>query len=36
MLVIVVLWLFLFDVRTAAICCIAIPLSLVAAALVLQ
>lgn len=34
-LVIVVLWLFLFDVRTAAICSIAIPLSLVAAAVVL-
>ena len=34
-LVIAVLWLFLFDVRTAAICSIAIPLSLVAAAVVL-
>jgi CzcA family heavy metal efflux pump len=34
-LVIVVLWLFLFDVRTAAICSIAIPLSLVATAVVL-
>ena len=34
-LVIVVLWLFLFDVRTAAICSVAIPLSLVAAAVVL-
>ncbi len=34
-LVIVVLWLFLFDVRTAAICSIAIPLSLVTAAVVL-
>jgi CzcA family heavy metal efflux pump len=34
-LVIAVLWLFLFDVRTAAICTVAIPLSLVAAAVVL-
>lgn len=34
-LVIAVLWLFLFDLRTAAICTIAIPLSLVAAAVVL-
>lgn len=34
-LVIVVLWLFLFDLRIAAICSIAIPLSLVAAAVVL-
>jgi len=34
-LVIVVLWLFLFDVRTAAICSIAIPLSLLAGAVML-
>jgi CzcA family heavy metal efflux pump len=35
-LVIVVLFLFLFDLRTAAISCLAIPLSLLAAVLVLQ
>jgi CzcA family heavy metal efflux pump len=35
-LVIVVLFLFLFDLRTAAISCTAIPLSLLAATLVLQ
>jgi CzcA family heavy metal efflux pump len=35
-LVIVVLFLFLFDLRTAAISCIAIPLSLLTAALVLS
>jgi CzcA family heavy metal efflux pump len=35
-LVVVVLFLFLFNLRTAAICCTAIPLSLLAATLVLQ
>ena len=35
-LVVVVLFLFLFDLRTAAICCSAIPLSLLAAVVVLQ
>lgn len=35
-LVIVVLYLFLFDLRTAAICCTAIPLSLLTAVVVLQ
>lgn len=35
-LVIIVLFLFLFDLRTAAICCTAIPLSLLAAVVVLQ
>lgn len=35
-LVAVVLFLFLFDLRTAAISCIAIPLSLIAAVIVLQ
>lgn len=35
-LVVVVLFLFLFDLRTAAICCTAIPLSLLAAVMVLQ
>jgi CzcA family heavy metal efflux pump len=35
-LVIVVLFIFLFDVRTAAVSCIAIPLSLLAAIVVLQ
>ncbi|MHB8530126.1 MAG: efflux RND transporter permease subunit [Caulobacteraceae bacterium] len=35
-LVVVVLFLFLFDLRTAAIACTAIPLSLLTAALVLQ
>src|SRR5262244_3205020 len=35
-LVIVVLFLFLFDLRTAAISCMAIPLSLLAATLVLE
>ncbi len=35
-LVVIVLFLFLFDLRTAAISCIAIPLSLMAAVIVLQ
>ena len=35
-LVVVVLFLFLFDLRTAAISCVAIPLSLLAATLVLE
>jgi CzcA family heavy metal efflux pump len=35
-LVVAVLFLFLFDLRTAAICCSAIPLSLLAAVIVLQ
>jgi CzcA family heavy metal efflux pump len=35
-LVIVVLFLFLFDMRTAAICCTAIPISLLAAIIVVQ
>lgn len=35
-LVVLVLVLFLFDLRTAAICCLAIPLSLLAAVIVLQ
>ena len=35
-LVVIVLFLFLFDIRTAAISCIAIPLSLLAAVIVLQ
>lgn len=35
-LVVVVIFLFLFDVRTAAISCVAIPLSLMAAVIVLQ
>ncbi len=36
LLVVLVLLLFLFDLRTAAICCIAIPLSLLTAVIVLQ
>jgi CzcA family heavy metal efflux pump len=36
MLVIVVLFLFLFELRTAAICCTAIPISLLAAVVVVQ
>ncbi len=35
-LVVVVLFLFLFDLRTAAICCTAIPLSLLTAVMVVQ
>ena len=35
-LVVLVLFLFLFDLRTAAICCTAIPLSPLAAVVVLQ
>ncbi|MCI4677400.1 efflux RND transporter permease subunit [Rhodoblastus acidophilus] len=35
-LVVIVLFLFLYDLRTAAICCTAIPLSLLAAVAVLQ
>ncbi|HUZ71451.1 MAG TPA: efflux RND transporter permease subunit [Stellaceae bacterium] len=35
-LVVIILFLFLFDLRTAAICCTAIPLSLLAAVVVLQ
>lgn len=35
-LVVIVLFLFLFNLRTAAICCTAIPLSLLAAVVVLQ
>lgn len=35
-LVVIVLFLFLYDLRTAAICCTAIPLSLLAAIVVLQ
>ncbi|HEV2334668.1 MAG TPA: efflux RND transporter permease subunit, partial [Stellaceae bacterium] len=35
-LIVVVLFLFLFDLRTAAICCTAIPISLLAAVVVVQ